>query len=106
MFYELRTYTLKPTLLADWLALYQSDALAVQTEHLGNLIGFFTTEFGTVNQVVHVWAYDSLDDRTARRTRMAADPRWAQFGRKNKELDAIISLESRLMRPTGFSPLQ
>ncbi|GAB7530067.1 NIPSNAP family protein [Pseudomonas sp. 3A(2025)] len=106
MFYELRTYTLKPTLLADWLALYQSDALAVQTEHLGNLIGFFTTEFGTANQVVHVWAYDSLDDRSARRARMAADPRWAQFGRKNKELDAIISLESRLMRPTGFSPLQ
>lgn len=106
MFYELRTYTLVPTKLADWLALYQSDALAVQTEHLGQLIGFFTTEVGEVNQVVHLWAYTSLDDRMARRTAMAADPRWTEFSRKNKELGAVVKLESRLMRPTGFSPLK
>ena len=106
MYYELRTYTIKPTKLAAWLALYQSDALAVQTEHLGNLVGFFTTEFGEANQVVHIWAYESLDDRINRRGAMAADPRWAEFGRKNKELDAVVRLESSLLRPTGFSPLQ
>lgn len=106
MFYEMRTYTLKPTRMADWLALYQSDALAVQTEHLGQLVGFFTTEFGEANQVMHIWAYDSLDDRSKRRAAMAADPRWAAFGRKNKELDAVVTLESRILRPTGFSPLQ
>ena len=106
MYYELRTYTLKPTKLAAWLALYQSDALAVQTEHLGQLVGFFTTEFGEANQVVHIWAYESLDDRIVRRGKMAADPRWTAFSRKNLELDAVVRLESRLMRPTGFSPLQ
>ncbi len=41
--------------MADWLALYKSDAYAVQTEHLGKLIGFFFTEIGVVNQVVHIW---------------------------------------------------
>lgn len=106
MYYELRTYTIKPTKLAAWLALYQSDALAVQTEHLGNLVGFFTTEFGKANQVVHIWAYASLDERITRRAAMANDPRWAQFGLKNKELDAVVRLESSLLRPTGFSPLQ
>ena len=106
MYYELRTYTLKPTKLADWLTLYKSAALAVQEEHLGNLIGFFTTEFGEANQVVHIWAYASLDDRTARRTAMAADPRWQAFARQNKELDAVVTLESRLLRPTDFSPLK
>lgn len=106
MYYELRTYTIKPTRLADWLALYEREALAVQTEHLGNLVGFFTTEFGEANQVVHIWAYESLDDRAARRARMAADPRWAAFGKQNKELDAVVTLESRIMRPTGFSPLK
>jgi hypothetical protein len=44
MYYELRTYTIKPTRLGDWLSLYKSAALAVQQEHLGNLIGFFTTK--------------------------------------------------------------
>lgn len=41
MIYEKRTYTINPLKMADWLALYQSDALAVQTDHLGKLIGFF-----------------------------------------------------------------
>ncbi len=35
-----RTYTINPLKMADWLALYKSDAYAVQTEHLGKLIGF------------------------------------------------------------------
>lgn len=106
MFYEIRTYTLVPTKLGDWLALYKSEALPVQLEHLGNLIGFFTTEFGAVNQVVHIWAYNSLDDRQARRSRLASDSRWTEFSRKNKELGAVVQLDSRLVRPTDFSPLQ
>ena len=44
MIYEKRTYTINPLKMADWLALYKSDAYAVQTEHLGKLIGFFFTE--------------------------------------------------------------
>ena len=32
---------INPLKMADWLALYKSDAYAVQTEHLGKLIGFF-----------------------------------------------------------------
>lgn len=106
MYYELRTYTIDPLKLADWLALYQSHALEVQTEHLGKLVGFFTTEFGEANQVVHLWGYTSLDERMDRRKAMAADPRWAEFSRRNRELGAVLKLESRMMRPTGFSPLQ
>ncbi|MBC3475873.1 NIPSNAP family protein [Pseudomonas taiwanensis] len=106
MYYELRTYTLDPLKLADWLALYQSHALEVQTEHLGKLIGFFTTEFGEANQVVHLWGYTSLDERMERRKAMAADPRWAKFSRRNRELGAVLKLQSRVLRPTGFSPLQ
>lgn len=106
MIYEKRTYTINPLKMADWLALYQSNALAVQTDHLGKLIGFFFTEIGVVNQVVHIWAYESLDDRLVRRARMAQDERWQTFSRKNRELAAVERLESVLMRPTAFSPLQ
>lgn len=59
MIYEKRTYTINPLKMADWLALYKSDAYAVQTEHLDKLIGFFFTEIGVVNQVVHIWAYEA-----------------------------------------------
>jgi hypothetical protein len=105
MIYEMRTYTVRPLKQADWLALYKSLALPVQQEYLGNLVGFFTTEFGTLNEIVHVWAYESLDDRAARRGKMAADPRWAEFAAKNKELDAIVELKSSILKPTDFSPL-
>ena len=68
MIYEKRTYTINPLKMADWLALYQSDALAVQTDHLGKLIGFFFTEIGVVNQVVHVWTIAWRVGRAWRRT--------------------------------------
>jgi NIPSNAP protein len=106
MLYEIRTYTFKPLRGADWLALYQSEGLPLQQEFLGDLIGFFTTEIGDISQIVHIWAYKSLDDRLERRDRMAADSRWLQFGRKVKALDIFLSMESRIMRPTDFSPLK
>jgi hypothetical protein len=106
MLYEIRTYTFKPLRAAEWLALYKTEALPIQQEYLGELIGFFTTEIGDISQIVHVWAYKSLDDRLERRDRMAADPRWQAFGSKVKALDILVSMESRIMRPTDFSPLQ
>ncbi|MEH8791152.1 NIPSNAP family protein, partial [Klebsiella pneumoniae] len=45
-------------------------------------------------------------DRLVRRARMAQDERWQTFSRKNRELAAVERLESMLMRPTAFSPLQ
>jgi hypothetical protein len=106
MLYEIRTYTFKPLRAAEWLALYKTEALPIQQEYLGELIGFFTTEIGDISQIVHIWAYKSLDDRLERRDRMAADPRWQVFGSKVKALDILVGMESRIMRPTDFSPLQ
>jgi hypothetical protein len=106
MIYEIRTYTFKPLRAADWLALYREEGLPLQQELLGKLVGFFTTEIGDLSQIVHIWAYESLDDRLARRDRMAADSRWQAFGAKVKALDILVAMESRLMRPTDFSPLQ
>jgi hypothetical protein len=102
MLYEIRTYTFKPLRGADWLALYKSEGLPLQQEFLGEL----TTEIGDISQIVHIWAYKSFDDRIERRDRMAADSSWQEFGRKVKALDILVSMESRIMRPTEFSPLK
>ena len=106
MLYELRTYTFKPLRGADWLALYKSEGLPLQQAFLGDLIGFFTTEIGDISQIVHIWAYRSLDDRLERRARMAADSRWQGFARNVTALDILVKMESRIMRPTDFSPLK
>jgi hypothetical protein len=46
-----RTYELQPGRRRDFLALYEKEGLPVQRKHLGNLVGFFTTEVGNVNEM-------------------------------------------------------
>ena len=47
---------------------------------LGHLVGYYGVEVGGLNQVVHLWAYDSLDDRAKRRAELWADKDLEVFG--------------------------
>ncbi|MFI4987388.1 MAG: NIPSNAP family protein [Alphaproteobacteria bacterium] len=104
MIYEERTYTLKAGTLATYFKTYESEALEVQKAVLGNLVGYFQTEFGTLNQVVHIWAYKSLDDRARRRAKLWQDPTWLNY--VPKILPLVEKMENRLLIPTSFSPLK
>lgn len=106
MIIDHRTYTMHPLKLGKWLDLYETYALAVQLKHLGNLIGFFQIEIGTLNQVVHLWGFDDLAERSRRRAEMAKDPAWAEFLRLNEELGALMHQENKIVIPTGFSPIK
>src|SRR5690606_10914745 len=87
MIFELRTYTAKPGRAADFIKLYESEALPLQNKYLGGLVGFYVTELGPLNQIVHLWRYESLADREQRRAALEADPGWAVFRAHNKELN-------------------
>lgn len=103
MIYEERIYTIKPGYLQQYIRNYETLGLPVQLEVLQRLVGFWTTEIGGLNKVVHIWAYDSLDDRLARRAALARHPKWPAY------LDANLALieeqENRVLVPTAFSPL-
>jgi NIPSNAP len=99
-----RTYTFHPLKMPKWLALYEE--YGVQLKHLGNLIGFFQNEIGTLNQVAHLWGFDGLDDRQRRRAEMAKDPAWHEFMRRNEELGALTHQESKIVTPVRFSPIK
>jgi len=103
VFVEERTYTLQAGKTADYLAAYAKDGLEVQRGHLGNLIGYFTTEIGPLNQIVHMWGYDSLDDRQKRRRALYADPRWQEY--LPTVVPWLVHQESRILVPTSFSPV-
>jgi hypothetical protein len=92
--------------MPKWLALYEEVGLPVQLRHLGNLIGFFQNEIGTLNQVVHLWGFDDLNDRQRRRAEMAKDPLWHEFMRRNEELGALMHQESKIVTPVRFSPIK
>jgi len=106
MIIDHRSYTLYPAKFGKWLALYEKYGLPVQLEHLGNLIGFFQTEIGPLNQVVHLWGYDDLNERQRRRAAMAQDPAWHDFMKRNAELGALLTQEDKIIVPVSFSPIK
>ena len=67
MIIEMRTYILKPTTLKKFLDIYNDEIRETHVSILGNQIGFFYTEFGELNKVVHLYGYDSYKDREKRR---------------------------------------
>jgi hypothetical protein len=104
MIVEHRTYTVAHGRMKDYLHRYETIGLPLQNEFLGHLVGFFVSDIGPLNQVVHLWAYESIADREARRERMAVDPRWQEFLVGNH--GTFVSQETKILKPTSFSPLR
>ena len=104
MIFELRTYTAEAGRTADFLKLYESMALPLQNRYLGGLVGFYVSEIGPLNQILHLWRFSSLADREQRRSAMEADPAWQAYRVRSRELGAIRQQESKILKPTSFSP--
>ncbi|WP_018184354.1 NIPSNAP family protein [Kaistia granuli] len=104
MIVDERTYAIHPAHVRDYLDLYVREGMELQVHHLGHLIGWFTTDVGTVNEVVHMWGFDGLGERERRRAAMEADPEWLKFRAKTSGF--VQSMRSRILRPTAFSPLR
>jgi hypothetical protein len=102
MIVEERIYTLEAGKVGEYLRLYEEEGLAIQTRILPKLVGYFSTEFGPLNQVVHLWAYESLDQRAERRAELMADPGWQAYVAKIRPL--LVRMENKLLIPAPFSP--
>ncbi|WP_349435468.1 NIPSNAP family protein [Pararhizobium sp. A13] len=103
MFYEIRTYRLKNGAVPAYLKVVEEEGIAVQKKHLGELAGYFFSEIGPINEIVHIWGFASLDDREARRSRLMADPDWQAFLPKIRDLIEIA--DNKIMKPAAFSPM-
>lgn len=77
MIHEYRTYTIHPGQLARYLDLANRKVVSVRGERYGRLVGFWWSEFGTYNQVHHIWEYSSLDSRQSLRKELAVNRDWA-----------------------------
>ena len=77
MIYEVRTYNLQP----GSVPVYEENfakALPAR-EKLSKLSAFWHTEFGTLNQVIHVWPYESIEERASIRAEAEKVPEWVNF---------------------------
>lgn len=103
MLVEQRTYTTHPGQWRNYLALYEAEGLAVQQRILGRMVGYYTTESGPLNQIVHLWAYTDWNERAQLRARLMADSQWQAY--VAKMLPMLQNQESKFLTPPhSFSP--
>jgi hypothetical protein len=103
MIVEQRTYRIRTGKIPEYLRAVETLGLPVMRATLGGLIGYFVTEVGALNEVVHLWAYADLADRASRRKACAVHPDWPQFTAAVQPL--IERMESRVMTPAAFTSL-
>ena len=104
MIIDERTYTCHPGRVKTFLDVYERLAKPIQWPILGEPIGFFVTEVGTLNQVVHWWRFESMGDREQRRAKLQAEPDWPAY--LEAATPNLIRMENRILVPTAFSPMK
>src|ERR1700722_14306073 len=97
MIIEMSTYTLQPGTMAEVEKRF-GEALPIREKH-SKLAAFWHTEVGPLNQIIHVWAYDSFEQRTAVRAAAQKDEGWPPPIR-----EFVTAQQSELFLPAPFSP--
>jgi hypothetical protein len=100
---DLRTYTIRPRGMAEFLDVFDRLAMPVLLRTLGAPAGFYTSLVGPLNQVVHLWAYESLADYEERSARRDRDPDWPAYLSASGHL--IVAQENRLLREAAMPSL-
>ena len=77
MIYELRTYTVRPGTLGDIVKAASTVSLDIRGNNFGKLEGYWSTEIGPLNQVMHMWSYRDFEERAKLRAELAKNPRWS-----------------------------
>lgn len=103
MIIDHRTYEIKAGCLHKFLELYGTHGYPVQVKHLGEPVGYYSSgDIGVLNQIVHLWQYESLADREEKRSRMQADPAWQAYLAKSAEAGYTVRQENKILRAAPF----
>jgi hypothetical protein len=97
MIIEVRTYQLKPNSVAEVEKRFAESLPA--REKLSKLTAFWHTEVGPLNEITHVWSYDSFEQRVAIRAEAVKSGVWPP-----KIGEFIVSMNSEAFLPAPFSP--
>ncbi len=101
MIVEMREYTLASGTVPEYFALYEAEGMAIQREILGRNLGYYSTEIGpSINQIVHLWAYDSFEERLTRRRQLGAHPDWQAYVQKIRPM--LLAQSNRILNPAPF----
>jgi hypothetical protein len=60
MYVEERVYQVRPGCLGEYFSLYEGKGMAAQLRYIKVMLGYYASEIGDLNEVIHLWAHDSL----------------------------------------------
>lgn len=107
MIYELRVYEAMPGKLATLNERFAQHTLGFFKKHGINVVGFWTEDIGTSNQLVYILSYQSLADREKRWSAFQADPDWQKLRSETEKSGPLVArVHNSILRPTAYSPLQ
>ena len=98
MIHELRIYTLRQGSLPEMLKNSATISRDIRGDDYGKLEGYWSTDIGPLNQVVHLWTYTDLNERARLRAELAKNERWVKdYVPLNK--DIMVRQDIRLLNP-------
>jgi hypothetical protein len=100
MIYDMRTYTFAPGNAQRYLKVYEELAYALQLKHQRNMVGFWQTDIGPLNNTVSIWAYESLAAREEAKAALGAEPGWKKYLGEAQPL--ILSQQNTILKPAPF----
>ena len=95
MIYEIRTYDLMPRSLPEF-EKRTAEKIEGRLKH-SQLGGYWRTEVGPLNQVVHIWPYEDLNQRSEIRAKAVAEGGWPP---DNAEF--TLEMRSEIYNPAPF----
>ena len=107
MLYELRRYDVVAGKLPALLERFGTFTVEKWKQHGFRLVGFWTPLLGEKsNQVVYMWAWESVEERTQKMTPWRADPERAKkWAESEKDGPLVKRVYNQLMEPTAYSQL-
>lgn len=67
---------MKPGTLDDMVRAASTVSRAIRKDDYGKLEGYWSSEIGPLNQVMHMWSYGDFAERARLRAELSKNPRW------------------------------
>ena len=103
MIYDMRTYDLKPGSLQAYMSAVREVALPVRQRYGIKLAGWYYADIGTLNRVVHIWAFRDWQHLEEGKRQFRSDPQWIN-DYVPRVLPLIVQQQSQLCLAADFSP--
>lgn len=97
---DFRSYTLNHGMLNHFLMIYKKYGIRLQSKYWNDNLGYFTTFTGTQNQIIHLWGFNSYEEKDNKRNQLMRSEEWKNYLEKVFPLFKVM--ENITMRPAFF----